>query len=63
MNGYETWSNLNTLERVPQPYVSPQEWQRRVRVATGRICRCGDCYCCEELKREIHTNKLAGVEA
>ena len=28
------------------------EWLRRERVAVGRICGCGDCFCCEELKRE-----------
>ena len=29
-----------------------EEWLRRERVAVGQICECGDCFCCEELKRE-----------
>ena len=33
-------------------YISPEELQRRERVAVGRICRCGECRCCEELDRE-----------
>ena len=53
MNGYETWANLNVLRYEPQKYVSPEERQRLERVAVGRICRCGGCLCCEELKREI----------
>ena len=24
---------------------------RLERVAVGRICQCGDCYCCDELAR------------
>jgi len=36
-------------ERIEQ-YVSPLELQRRERVAVGRICRCNDCFCCEERK-------------
>ena len=31
-------------------YPPKEEVRRRERVAVGRICRCGDCYCCEELR-------------
>jgi hypothetical protein len=52
MSGYETWANLNQLVRCESEYVSPEEYQRRERVAVGKICRCGDCLCCEEFKKE-----------
>lgn len=48
----ETWANLTPLKREPKPEVSREEWLRRERVAVGKICRCGSCYCCEEVKRE-----------
>jgi hypothetical protein len=53
MNGYETWGNLNQLARhyEPKPYVSPAEYQRLERVAVGKMCRCGSCYCCEEVRK------------
>ena len=57
MNGYETWANLNVLRYEPQKYVSPEERQRLERVAVGRICRCGGCLCCEELKRDTEQRK------
>lgn len=50
--GYETWGNLNQFFRVDAPYVSPEEYQRRERVAVGRICRCDNCLCCKELKNQ-----------
>jgi|18_taG_2_1085343.scaffolds.fasta_scaffold165844_2 hypothetical protein len=31
---------------------STREAQRKVRVATGAICRCRKCYCCEEWLKE-----------
>jgi len=31
---------------------STREAQRKVRVATGKMCRCRKCYCCEELLKE-----------
>ena len=34
-----------------------EEWLRQERVAVGRICMCGDCFCCEELKREVKGNE------
>jgi len=49
----ETWANLNVLVREPEKYVSPEEYQRRERVAVGRICRCNSCVCCAELKAEL----------
>ena len=52
----ETWANLNVLVREEPPYVSPEEYRRLERVAVGRICRCGDCICCRELK--AHINKV-----
>jgi hypothetical protein len=54
MSGIETWANINVFARFyePIPYVSPAEEQRRERVAVGRICRCGGCICCGELKKE-----------
>lgn len=58
MNGYETWANLNVLRYEPKKYVSPEELQRLERVAVGRICRCGSCLCCEELKRETKPRDL-----
>ena len=45
----ETWANLNVLVRAEAPYISPEERQRLERVAVGRICRCGDCICCQEM--------------
>ena len=33
-------------------YVSPEETHRRERVAVGRLCRCGDCLCCDELRKD-----------
>lgn len=53
----ETWANLNVLVRAEAPYVSPEERQRLERVAVGRICRCGDCICCQELKAHITTER------
>lgn len=52
MNGYETWANITPLKREPKPEVSREERLRQERVAVGRICRCGDCLCCEELRKE-----------
>jgi len=54
MTGHETWGNLNRLEGFyePKSYVSPEEYRRRERVAVGKICRCGSCYCCKEVKKE-----------
>ena len=48
----ETWANINVLRYEPKKYVSPEELQRLERVAVGRICRCGSCYCCEELRKD-----------
>lgn len=28
-----------------------EEYRRRERMAVGRICRCGNCLCCEELTK------------
>lgn len=52
MSGYETWANLNQLRYEPKKHISPEEYQRLERVAVGRICRCGGCYCCEELRKD-----------
>jgi hypothetical protein len=54
MNGYETWANVNRLARYLEPprYVSREEWLRQERIAVGKVCRCGDCLCCEEVKKE-----------
>jgi len=54
MSGWETWANLSTC-KPEEKYVSPEERQRLERVAVGRICRCGDCVCCAEWKRNYVT--------
>lgn len=46
----ETWGNLSVLVREAPEYVSPEELRRLERVAVGRVCRCGDCVCCQEWK-------------
>lgn len=48
-NGMETWGQLSTRLMQP-PYQDPKELQRLERVAVGRICKCGKCICCAELK-------------
>jgi hypothetical protein len=53
---YETWANISTRQD-PQTYTSPAELQRLERVAVGRICRCGECVCCNELRE--HTRQHA----
>jgi hypothetical protein len=52
MSGYETWANLNVLkyEQKKEPE-SREEYLRQERIAVGRICRCGECLCCEELNQ------------
>jgi hypothetical protein len=51
---------LQPINWEPSTYISPEELQRRERVAVGRICRCGKCICCEEARRYwYHKN---GVE-
>jgi hypothetical protein len=57
MSGYETWANISRLRYEPERYVSPEERQRLERVAVGRICGCGDCYCCQELTKEKENTK------
>ena len=53
MNGYETWANLNVLVREGKKEPeSREEYLRLERVAVGRVCRCGTCLCCKELKKE-----------
>jgi hypothetical protein len=34
---------------------STRESQRKVRIATGAMCRCRKCYCCAEWLRENPT--------
>ncbi len=53
----ETWANLNKLERVPEAYVSPEEYRRRERVAVGIMCKCGQCLCCAEAKLDLENLK------
>ena len=48
----ETWANLNVLVREAPEYVSPEELRRLERVAVGRMCRCGNCICCQEWKAD-----------
>lgn len=36
-----------------------EEYLRLERVAVGRICRCGDCLCCQELAKELAKHKEA----
>lgn len=50
-NRIETWANIST-RKPEERYVSPAEFQRMERVAVGRICGCGACLCCEELKTD-----------
>lgn len=52
MNG--TWGQIGLLWLYePKKYTPPEELQRLERVAVGRICMCGGCLCCEELKKEV----------
>ena len=45
-------------------YESPRERQRKVRVAIGKICRCRQCYCCEEwLKEEARQHEQETQDA
>jgi hypothetical protein len=56
MKGIETWGQLSTRKYEPA-YVAPEERQRLERVAVGKICRCNDCICCDELKADIERRK------
>lgn len=38
-----------------KPDVSREEWLRQERVSVGKVCRCGSCYCCEEVRKEKET--------
>ena len=52
MNG--TWGQIGLLWLYElKKYTPPEELQRLERVAVGRICMCGGCLCCEELKKEV----------
>jgi hypothetical protein len=47
------WFPLEPLKMEPR-YVSSAEFQRQERIAVGRICRCGNCVCCKELRDDSH---------
>jgi hypothetical protein len=52
VNPYLAMEVMDSLRREAQKnrvYETTEARQRRERVAVGRICRCGDCYCCDEL--------------
>lgn len=51
----ETWGNLNVIVRETkrESYPSREEYLRLERVAVGQICRCGNCLCCEEFKKDM----------
>lgn len=55
----ETWANLNVLirESAAVAYVSPEEYQRRERVAVGKMCKCGQCLCCAEAELDLENLK------
>ena len=40
-------------ERLGDGMGSTREAQRKVRIATGAMCRCRKCYCCEEWLKAI----------
>ena len=44
---------LQPLPWEPARYIDPTERQRIERVAVGRICGCGDCYCCTEYRADV----------
>ena len=44
-------------------YKPPSHDKRMTRLKTGRLCRCGKCYCCEEANRyELEIYYLNGGE-
>lgn len=41
------------LIEAARQYPSKDEQERQDRIAVGRLCGCGDCICCDELKNYL----------